>query len=144
MPGSADIRFDLARHCLIPKLLPPWDFGDGATSTDPSVSHDDAAPGTYDVTLTVRDEAGNTNTVMMTVEVRAVSPKATELLAAIQGLWVGILVLLVLLIIVGLIALDNYRKSRPPKKAAYGTALAPHGALDMHVLPPPPPAPPTG
>jgi len=121
-----------------------WDFGDGAISTDPSVSHDYAAPGTYDVTLTVRDEAGNTNTVTMTVEVRAVSPKANELLAAIQSLWVGILVLLVLLIIVGLIAFDNYRKSRPPKKAPDGTALAPHVAQDMHALPPPPPAPPTG
>jgi PKD repeat protein len=113
-----------------------WDFGDGATSSEAAVSHDYAAPGTYDVTLTVWDAAGNTNTVTMSVEVRAVSPKASELLAAIQGLWAAVMVLAILLVIVGLIAIENYRKGWPKKAPASASQEMPHL--------PPPPAPPTG
>ena len=119
-----------------------WDFGDGSTpSTDAAVSHDYAAPGSYDVTLTVQDEAGNANSVTMTVEVRAVSPKASELLGAIQALWAAILVLAILLVIVGFLAFENYRRGRP-KKVPGGSAPPPPGAQEMHPLPPPPPAPP--
>jgi PKD repeat protein len=40
-----------------------WDFGDGSSSTNESPTHTFAAPGTYDVTLTVTDDHGNTNTI---------------------------------------------------------------------------------
>jgi PKD repeat protein len=39
-----------------------WDFGDGATSAAKSPSHVYTDPGTYAVSLTVTDAAGNTNT----------------------------------------------------------------------------------
>ncbi|MGH6902862.1 MAG: PKD domain-containing protein [Geminicoccaceae bacterium] len=38
-----------------------WDLGDGATLTGPSGRHAYGAPGTYDVTLTVRDDSGVAN-----------------------------------------------------------------------------------
>lgn len=46
-----------------------WDFGDGATGTSVSISHAYSNPGVYDVTLTVIDEAGNTGTDSISVEV---------------------------------------------------------------------------
>lgn len=36
-----------------------WDFGDGATSTDPNPTHSYLTPGGYDVTLTVRNAKGS-------------------------------------------------------------------------------------
>ena len=38
-----------------------WDLGDGTTLTGPSGRHAYAAPGSYDVTLTVRDDSGVAN-----------------------------------------------------------------------------------
>ena len=38
-----------------------WDLGDGDTATGAQVSHAYAAPGAYDVTLTVRDDSGLAN-----------------------------------------------------------------------------------
>lgn len=46
-----------------------WDFGDGTTGTGISVSHTFSSPGIYEVTLTVRDEAGNISTASITVKV---------------------------------------------------------------------------
>ena len=36
-----------------------WDFGDGATSVQPQILHAFSGPGTYTVTLTIVDDAGN-------------------------------------------------------------------------------------
>jgi PKD domain len=47
-----------------------WDFGDGTTSTQRNPKHHySAVPGTYNVTLTVQDSSGLTNSTMKTVPV---------------------------------------------------------------------------
>lgn len=46
-----------------------WDFGDGATGTGESCSHNFAAAGTYSVKLTVTDAAGNTHSTAVSVRV---------------------------------------------------------------------------
>jgi len=46
-----------------------WDFGDGTTGTGITVNHTYANPGTYTVTLTVKDVAGNIDTDHLTVTV---------------------------------------------------------------------------
>ncbi len=48
-----------------------WNLGNGATSTDQSPSASYTAPGTYKVTLTVKNAAGNTSTTEKTVTVWA-------------------------------------------------------------------------
>jgi len=47
-----------------------WDFGDGSVDTGSSATHSYTTAGTYDVTLTVTDGAGNTATVTRTLTVR--------------------------------------------------------------------------
>ena len=46
-----------------------WDFGDGATSTEPAPVHAYAAPGSYGVTLTVVDSLGGTGQAGLTVQI---------------------------------------------------------------------------
>ena len=50
-----------------------WDFGDSTTSTTTSPSHTYAAAGTYNVTLTVTDNGGATNSKTQSVTVTAPS-----------------------------------------------------------------------
>lgn len=47
-----------------------WDFGDGATSTEPDPTHAFAEAGSYDVRLTVGDDAGDTDEVVRRVTVQ--------------------------------------------------------------------------
>lgn len=44
-----------------------WDFGDGSTSTEAAPAHAYATGGSYEVSLTVTNEAGTTRTTTMTV-----------------------------------------------------------------------------
>lgn len=46
-----------------------WDFGDGSTTTGPAVSHVYANPGTYSVTATASDHAGNQTAVTRQITV---------------------------------------------------------------------------
>ncbi len=46
-----------------------WDFGDGATTSGPSVAHSYSKPGQYAIKLTVTDRGGNTSTLPQTVDV---------------------------------------------------------------------------
>ena len=38
-----------------------WDFGDGTTGTGKNIEHTYSSAGTYNVTLTITDEFGNTD-----------------------------------------------------------------------------------
>jgi hypothetical protein len=46
-----------------------WDFGDGATSVQPQITHAFAGPGSYTVTLAIVDDAGNTLSDAQTFDV---------------------------------------------------------------------------
>jgi len=46
-----------------------WDFGDGRTATGETVPYSYDSPGNYTVTLTVTDEAGATDTNLLTISV---------------------------------------------------------------------------
>ncbi|GEM_PF-1790686 len=56
-----------------------WDFGDGSTSAEREPTHTYAAPGTYVVTLTVTDDAGERGTT--TLEQTVVGPLQAEVTA---------------------------------------------------------------
>lgn len=51
-----------------------WDFGDGATGNGPTTTHTYEASGSYEITLTVVDDLGATDTASATVEVSAPAP----------------------------------------------------------------------
>jgi PKD domain len=54
---------------IVPQAGYQWDFGDGTKATGPSEAHSYAKGGTYNVTLTVTDRGGNTNTLTQTIQV---------------------------------------------------------------------------
>lgn len=53
-----------------------WEFGDGSTATGPTPAHTYGDPGQYTVTLTVTDDAGNSDTDATTVDVTDSAPSA--------------------------------------------------------------------
>ena len=63
MDSSTDLNNDIVSW--------DWDFGDGNMSTEQNPTHTFAAAGTYDVTLTVTDEAGNATSTTSSVAVSA-------------------------------------------------------------------------
>ncbi len=62
-----------------------WDFGDGGTDTVEAPTHTYAAPGTYDVTLTVTGTAGN-DTLTRNGYITALSPSGANFSFAQNGL----------------------------------------------------------
>jgi PKD repeat protein len=72
-----------------------WDFGDGSTGTGPTASHTYGAAGTFQVKLTVTDNAGGTTTLTQPVTVTAPPPNkaptasftsaVTDLAATVDG-----------------------------------------------------------
>ncbi|MEM2951141.1 MAG: PKD domain-containing protein [Nitrososphaeria archaeon] len=61
-----------------------WDFGDGKTAEGKTVNHKYSNPGTYKVTLTVKDFAGNTNTYIITVTVQTTPSFETTISTSIS------------------------------------------------------------
>ncbi len=102
-----------------------WDFGDGGTSSEAAVTHVYSTPGTYDVSLTVTDGAGNADMVTITVTVRPVTPKAGELLGMIQLLTAVVVVLGLVLALVGYLAFVMW-----PPPPAPSTAPPPAPPMD--------------
>jgi PKD repeat protein len=66
-----------------------WTFGDGTAATGEQVTHEYEQDGTYDVTLTVRNETGANDTVTRSVEVfdpSAVPPRVSDIETKTGGL----------------------------------------------------------
>ncbi len=58
-----------------------WEFGDGATSSEQSPSHTYGSPGTYDVTLTVQDDEGASDSYSTTVTINEADDGMESLLS---------------------------------------------------------------
>jgi PKD domain len=70
--GGDNVLFDgsvTASTLMIHNGNYSWSFGDGTTASGPSVYHQYAKGGKYNVTLTVRDRGGNTASITQTVTV---------------------------------------------------------------------------
>jgi PKD repeat protein len=67
-----------------------WDFGDGETATGRTMGHSFDSPGAYTVTLTVVDDAGESDTASKTVHVgRSSAGPAASFTATPSSPWVG-------------------------------------------------------
>jgi|GEM_PF-3205641 WD40 repeat protein len=72
-----------------------WDFGDGATSSDRNPTHVYIFPGTYKVTLTVRDDKGAEKSITKTIQVEAVQAVSTSnYMFPLATIMLGVLVVL--------------------------------------------------
>lgn len=63
-----------------------WDFGDNTTSEETSPSHTYAQSGTYEVTLTVTDDDGDTGQMPLTIQVEANKPPEADFSSSANGL----------------------------------------------------------
>ena len=76
VPSAVDegdvVEFDgaaTASTLIVPKANYQWNFGDGTTTTGPSVVHSYNQGGNYNVTLTVTDRGGYTSTIVQQIQV---------------------------------------------------------------------------
>jgi len=79
------IRFDAGKSASLKGKITDyeWDFGDGSQLTKgKSVSHIYSKVGTYTVTLTIKEDSGNTDSATETVEVKGVSGKPVAAISA--------------------------------------------------------------
>jgi PKD repeat protein len=67
-----------------------WKFGDNATATGPSASHTYAVSGTYNITLTVTDNAGASNSVTKAVTVAGNAAPTASFIKTVNGLSVAV------------------------------------------------------
>ena len=74
-----------------------WDFGDGEKAAGMSVTHRCSNPGTYKVTLTVRDLAGNAATHTITVTVEA-SPSPSTGTPTEQTLFITVAIVVITIV----------------------------------------------
>lgn len=74
-----------------------WDFGDGETGTDKTTTHEYTLAGTYTVTLTVEDAAGNQATDAITVTILSNESFPTWIVAIVGVAAVGIVAAAIIL-----------------------------------------------
>lgn len=67
-----------------------WDFGDGTTGTGITTTHTYSEPGTYTVTLNVKDAAGNTDTYLITITITPTKPFPLWIIVATTAVLLGI------------------------------------------------------
>jgi len=60
-----------------------WNFGDGETGTSMIINHTYTQPGAYNVTLTVQDEVGDSDTTSITLNVETASVMFPRLIVGI-------------------------------------------------------------
>lgn len=85
-----------------------WDFGDGATSVQPQITHAFSGPGSYTVTLAIVDDAGNTLSDAQTFDVTFFHLDNPQV--------VGIMALLIVALFVFGFAFIKLRSSKPEDK----------------------------
>jgi hypothetical protein len=66
-----------------------WDFGDGSSAEGITVTHAYGQPGSYGVTLTVRDEAGSSNAATTQITIREAETPTQEPPGQFEGGLVG-------------------------------------------------------
>lgn len=75
IPHTVDfIDKSISEGVIVSRL---WDFGDSGTSSETNPSHTYATAGTYDITLTVTDDKGNTDTMVQSGLITALSEPDT-------------------------------------------------------------------
>jgi phage baseplate assembly protein gpV len=89
MPRVGDIMRATGSGNGAPPLQFAWDFGDGALASGMQAAHAYMAPGSYRVTLTVRDAAGNTASDSSQVAVSARVPSSVFSLVLVSDAVAG-------------------------------------------------------
>lgn len=97
-----------------------WDFGDGQTSDVQNPTHQYDEVGEYNVTLTVTDDDGATDTFELTITVK--EPEPPSGLGALADYWwlVVIIVIIVALVLILLLKRQKPAEETPPQEETPG------------------------